>query len=124
MRHAPLRSTIEVYEVGGETRTYEGTTDDHNGFGGVKATQLSGPPLDIWVHEHRFKFWGGGAPEPEHPCRNHSVFWHREGRKYPEPMNELRTRGEVGIFEKNRATGELAYFIPRIGIVGTGDSMP
>jgi hypothetical protein len=118
MQYPPLKSTIEVFEVGGEQRTYEATTDDTNGFFGVKATQLSGPPLDIWVHEHRFKFWGGGAPEPEHPCHKHSVQWQREGRKYPEPMNELRTRAEVEIFLKYKKTpGELAYHVPTTGFV-------
>jgi hypothetical protein len=36
--YPPLRSTIEVYEVGAEKRSCEATTDDSNYFMGVRAT--------------------------------------------------------------------------------------
>lgn len=58
-RYPPLRSTIQVYEVGEQDRVYEAVTDDESAFWGVKARQVSGPLLEIMVSEHRFKFWGG-----------------------------------------------------------------
>jgi hypothetical protein len=38
-----LKSTIRVYEVGGELRVYEALADDSNELDGVAAVQKSGP---------------------------------------------------------------------------------
>lgn len=109
--YRPLRSTVRVFEIGRDDRTYEATTDDSTPFEGVLVQPRKGPHLDLWVRENRFKFWGGGAPEPAHPTRQHAVFWKRDGREYAEPMVELRSPADVEWFKENGLTGQCACFI-------------
>ena len=112
----PLKSRIEVFQIGAEDRVYEGVTDDVYGLSNREATQLSGPKLPITVSESRFKFWGGGGPEPTTFSRKHNVYYQPEGAKWPVPLHEVRTRAEIDTFRKYGDPGELIFFIPVTGI--------
>ena len=112
----PLKSKIEVYEIGEEDRVYEAVTSDGYGNWGREATQISGPELPVFVSESRTKFWGGGNPPPTSWTRKHNVYHQPEGEKYPIPMDEVRTPAEVQIFKKHGKHGERTCFVPATGI--------
>jgi hypothetical protein len=113
----PMRSLIRVYEVGADERVYEVTTSGAFGRYQVPAKQLSGPPLDIVVSEHRYRRIVAGYDS--YTSRKHRVY--RKRADDPVGMKEIRTGGaETRIFLKYQPEGALAYFIPRTGIVAKG----
>lgn len=113
--YPPLKSKIEVYEVGSADRTYEAVTDERQGLWGRPVKQLSGAKLDITVSESRSRFWGGGNPTPSTFSRKHSVYYQPDGRQHPVPMHEVRLPAEVDLFKASGKPGELVYFIPWTG---------